>query len=139
MTMNSVNTELVRDFNIGSAKIGQLVLMEGLIHGTTIPRMERLGNRVYLDGIFDSHDIRQHIFRKWKKIPMIPYNPRNSNIKKAEDLPDDNWRLVFTPCIKNEKKFKEDCRKRTGVERENGRLKQWTLIGRLKEKAKRAL
>lgn len=137
MTLNSVKTELVRDFNIGSARIGQIVLMDDLIHDTTIP-MGGLGNKVYLDGIFDSHDIRQYIFRKWKKIPMIPYNPRNSRIRDVKDLPDDNWRLIFTSCIRNENKFKKDCRKRTGVERENGRLKQWTLIGRLKEKAKRA-
>ncbi|NCS71580.1 MAG: transposase [Candidatus Aenigmarchaeota archaeon] len=138
MTMNSTNTELVRDFNIGTAKIGQVVLMKGLIHNTSITEMERLGNNVYLDGIFDDHETRQHIFRDWNKIPKIPYNPRNSKIKKAKDLPDDNWRLVFTPGIRNEEKFKKDCRPRTGVERENSRLKQWTLIGRIHEKAIRA-
>lgn len=138
MTMNSVKTGLVRDFNIGTAGIGQVVLMEDLVHDTTIPRMEKLGNKVYLDGIFDNHDIRQHIFRKWKKIPMIPYNPRNSGIRDAKDLPDDNWRLVFTPNIRNSEEFKKGSRKRTSVEQENGILKQWTLIGRLYEKAERA-
>lgn len=138
MTMNSVKTELVRDFNIGTAKIGQIVLMEDLIHDTTIPNMEKLGDNVYLDGIFDTHSIRQHIFRKWGKIPKIPYNPRNSSVRYARNLPDDNWRLVFTPGIRNEEKFKKESIKRIGVERENGRLKQWTLIGKLYEKAKRS-
>jgi len=138
MTMNSTRTELVRDFNIGSAKIGQILLMKGLIFNTSIIGIEKLGKRVYLDGIFDDHETRQHIFRKWGKTPMIPYNPRNSKAKKAKDLPDDNWRLIFTPDIRNEKQFKKESRKRTGVERENGRLKQWTLIGRLFEKARRA-
>ena len=138
MTMNSTKTELVRDFNIGSAKIGQILLMKGMIFNTSITEMEKLGKNVYLDGIFDDHETRQRIFRQWGKTPMIPYNPRNSKAKKAKDLPDDNWRLVFTPCIRNEKKFKKDCRPRTGVERENGRLKQWTLLGKLKDKAKRS-
>jgi len=138
MTMNSTNTELVRDFNIGSAKIGQILLMKSLIFDTSITEMGKLRENVYLDGIFDDHETRQHIFRQWGKTPMIPYNPRNSKVKKAKDLPDDNWRLVFTPSIRNEKKFKKDCRPRTGVERENGRLKQWTLLGRLYEKARRA-
>jgi len=69
---------------------------------------------------------------------MIPYNPRNSKVRSAKDLSDDNWRLVFTSGIRNEEEFKKDCRPRTGVERENGRLKEWTLIGKLYEKAKRA-
>lgn len=138
MTMNSVKTDLVRDFNIGTAEIGQVVLMKDLIYDTSITGMEKLEKNVYLDGIFDTHDIRQHIFRKWGKIPKIPYNPRNSKVRKARDLPDDNWRLVFTPDIRNEKKFKKESRKRTAVERENGRLKQWTLIGRLYEKVKRS-
>jgi len=138
MTMNSTKTELVRDFNIGSAKIGQVILMEDLIEDTQISNLEKLGKNVYLDGIFDNHEIRQHIFREWKKIPMIPYNPRNSKVRDVKDLPDDNWRLVFTPCIRNESEFKTKYRKRTGVERENSRLKQWTLIGRIYEKAERA-
>lgn len=138
MTMNSTKTELIRDFNIGSAKIGQINLMGGLIKDTSIPNIKKLGKNVYLDGIFDTHDIRQYIFRKWNKIPMIPYNPRNGGIRKAEDLPDNNWRLVFTPNIRNREEFKKKSRKRTGVERENGRLKQWTLIGRLEDKAKKA-
>jgi transposase len=138
ITVNSTKTELVRDFNIGTAEIGQIVLMEHLIRNTTIQKMEKLGENVYLDGIFDTHSIRQYIFRKWKKIPMIPYNPRSSSIRNAKDLPDDNWRLVFTPNIRDEGRFKKESRKRTGVERENGRLKQWTLLGKLYDKAKRS-
>jgi len=138
MTMNSTKTELVRDFNIGTAKIGQIVLMKYLIYNTSITGMEKLGKRVYLDGIFDEHEIRRYIFRNWNKIAMIPYNPRNSKVRSAKDLSDDNWRLVFTSGIRNEEEFKKDCRPRTGVERENGRLKEWTLIGKLYEKAKRA-
>lgn len=138
MTLNSVKTDLVRDFNIGTAKIGQIALMKYLIYKTSITEMEKLGKNVYLDGIFDTHDIRQWIFRKWKKTPKIPYNPRNSKARRARDLPDDNWRLVFTPNIRNEKKFKKECRPRTASERENGRLKQWTLIGKLYEKGKRS-
>jgi len=57
MTMNSTKTELVRDFNIGTAKIGQIVLMKYLIYNTSITGMEKLGKRVYLDGIFDEHEI----------------------------------------------------------------------------------
>jgi len=138
MTLNSTKREIVRDFNIGSAKIGQMVLMEDLLNDATIPNLEELGENLILDGIFDTHNIRQTIFRKWNKIPIIPYNPRNSNIKEAKNLPDDNWRLIFTPCIRNENRFKEKSKPRTAVERENGRLKQWTLMGRLKEKAKTA-
>ena len=138
MTINSTKAELVRDFNIGSANIGQIVLMKDLVQDTSIKRMEKLGKNVYLDGIFDEHEMRQYIFREWNKVPKIPYNPRNSRIKKAKDLPEDNWRLVFTPGIRNEEKFKKDCRPRIGAERENGRIKQWTLIGSLYEKARRA-
>jgi len=138
MTMNSTKTELVRDFNIGTARIGQIVLMKHLIYNTSITGMEKLGKRVYLDGIFDEHEIRRYIFRNWNKIAMIPYNSRNSKVKEAKDLPEDNWRLVFTPEIKNGEEFKKKCSPRTGVERENGRLKEWTLIGKLYEKAKKA-
>lgn len=138
MTMNSVRVGLVRDFNIGTAEIGQVILMEDLVYGTSIPRMEKLGKNVYMDGIFDNHKIRQHIFRKWKKIPQIPYNPRNSSLTDVKDLPDDNWRLVFTPNIRNVEEFEKGYRKRTSVEQENGILKQWTLMGKLFQKAKRS-
>lgn len=136
MTMNSTKKEIIRDFNIGSAKIGQILLMKELLYNMDIPNIQKLGLYMILDGIFDTHDIRRVIYRKHGKIPVIPYNPRNSEIKHARDLPDNNWRLVFTPCIRNEKKFKEQNKPRTAVERENSRLKWWTLIGRLYEKAR---
>jgi len=138
MTMNSTNTELVRDFNIGSAKIGQISLMNDIVTETSIKNIEKLGKNIYLDGIFDTYYIRETISRGWKKKPMIPYNSRRSSVRDVKDLPDTDWRLVFSPGIRNEKEFKEKSRKRTGVERENGRLKQWTLLGKLYEKARRA-
>lgn len=136
MTMNSTKRDLVRYLNIGTAGIGQIILMKELLCEMEIPNIQKLGKHMSLDGIFDTHDIRQIIYRKHGKIPVIPYNPRNSSIRKAEDLPDDNWRLVFTPFLRNKKKFKKHSKPRIASERENGRLKQWTLIGRLREKAK---
>ena len=61
-------------------------------------------------------------------------DPRNSGIKQVEDLPDDNWRLEYTPFLKNKSEFKEKFKSRTASERENKTLKWWTNIGRLKEK-----
>lgn len=136
MTINSTKTGLVRDFNIGTAEIGQIVLMEDLLNDISINTEDH--NDLSLDGIFDTYGIRETALRKLGLTPVIPYNPRNSGIKKAEDLPPENWRWVFTPFIGNKEKFKERFKPRTSSERENGRLKQWTTIGKLKEKAKRA-
>ncbi|MFQ6084583.1 MAG: transposase [Candidatus Aminicenantia bacterium] len=136
MTMNSTRRDITRDFNIGSAKVGQIPLMKELLFNMEIPNIHKLDLYMILDGIFDTHDIRQVIYRKHGKIPLIPYNPRNSDIKKAKNLSDDNWRLVFTPSIRNEEKFEEQSKPRIAVERENSRLKWWTLIGRLYEKAR---
>lgn len=137
-TLNSTRREIVRDFNIGTGEIGQYELMLGLLYDTEVPSRAKDARFVSLDGIFDSHEIRQRIFRVFNKIPVIPYNPRNSKIKNVEDLPNDDWRLVFTPFLKNRERFKQESKKRTSSERENSRLKELTLIGRLKEKARRA-
>lgn len=134
MTVNSMKREIVRDFNIGTAKIGQIPLMLDLLNELNIDTSKN--EYLILDGIFDTYDIMYVISRKLELIPIIPYNPRNSSVKEAKDLGADNWRVIFNPSIRNEEKFNEEFKQRTGVERENSRLKWWTLLGRLYEKAR---
>lgn len=91
-------------------------------------------NDLIIDGIFDTKDIRKTVSEDVGLVPVIPYNPRKSEIKDAKDLPDDDWRLEHTSFLKDKNEFRERFKARTGSERENSRLKLWTNLGRLKEK-----
>ncbi len=86
------------------------------------------------DGIFDTKEIRNIIKSELCKGAVIPYNCKKSKIRNVEDLPDDDWRLESTGYLRDKEEFKKHAKKRTGSERENSRLKQWTLTGRIEER-----
>ncbi|GCC11427.1 hypothetical protein IPdc08_01482 [archaeon] len=67
---------------------------------------------------FEYREFRRKIV-ELNKVPVILYNPRKSKIKKAKELPDDNWRLEYTPFLKDAKEFNKRYRPRTASEREN--------------------
>ena len=98
--------------------------------------LDKLANRdlqgmdISADGIFDTREFRRKIV-ELNKVPVVPYNPRKSKIKKAEELPDDNWRLEYTPFLKDAKEFNKRYKPRTASERENSRIKLLTLMGSL--------
>lgn len=132
LTANSTNRELVREFEIGTGKIGQVNIGYELLDNVEQRRFENPRD-FSMDGIFDNKVIMGKM-SAMGFTPVIPYNPRKSKIKYAEDLPDTNWRLSYIPFLKDKLEFKERFKKRTGSERENSRIKLLTLIGRLKEK-----
>ena len=133
LTANSTNKELARDFAVGTGKDGQINIGKKLLKGLKRKELNEI-NDLSMDGIFDTKDIRKMVKKDLKLTPVIPYNPRKSKVKKAEDLPNDNWRLKYTPFLKDKGKFKKRYKRRTASERENSRIKLWTLLGKLKEK-----
>ncbi len=133
LTCNSTTRELVRDFVLDEAKVGQI--KPGLKLLDKLANRDLQGIDISADGIFDTREFRRKIV-ELNKVPVIPYNPRKSKIKKAEELPDDNWRLEYTPFLKDAKEFNKRYRPRTASERENSRIKLLTLVGSLKEKTK---
>ena len=70
------------------------------------------------DGIFDAREFRQKTV-ELSKVPVVTYNPGKSKIKKAEEMTDDNWRLEYTPFLKDAKEFNKRYRPRTASELEN--------------------
>ena len=60
-----------------------------------------------------------------EKIPMIAYNPKNSSVKTFTELPDDDWRFEYNPFLKCEAFFRKQFKKRTAVERTNGKVKNF--------------
>jgi hypothetical protein len=136
LTCNSTTRELARDFVLDEAAVGQIKLGLRLLDRLSSRGRELQGTDISADGIFDTKDFRRKVVGLGK-VPVVPYNPRNSRIKKAEELPDDNWRLGYTPFLKDSEEFKARYKARTASERENSRIKLLTLVGRLREKTKR--
>lgn len=69
---------------------------------------------------------------------MFPTTRGIAGSRKQGELPDDNWRLGYTPFLRDSEEFNRRYKARTASERENSRIKLLTLVGRLKEKTKRA-
>lgn len=132
ITANSTNREIVRDYTTDTGEIGQMKPAIRLLDNLNNTVLDDINN-ISMDGLFDTKGVRSKIV-KLGKTAVIPYNPRKSKIKKAEDLPDNNWRLESTPFLKDRKEFKKRFKKRTASERENSRTKLWTLINKLWEK-----
>jgi len=136
MTLNSTKHEIVRRFEIDDAKVGQIVLAKKVLRKAKSIDLSNI-EEICGDGIFDTKEIRNTIKGELGKGAVIPYNCKKSKIRNVEDLPDDNWRLESTEFLRDKEEFKRHSKKRTGCERENSRLKEWTLVGRIEEKTSR--
>lgn len=135
LTLNSTKREIIRDFTIDTAKIGQIKLFYRLVRKLD---RERFKDCEYLiaDGIFDNEKSYRSVKRNINSVPIIPYNPRKSKIKSSEDLPDDNWRFKYAKQLRNVQEFKKLFKTRTSVERENSRIKTLSLIKNIGEISK---
>ena len=136
MALNSTNHEIVRQFEIDDAKIGQIILAKKVLRKAKTIDLSNI-EEICGDGIFDTKEIRDIIKDNLRKRAVIPYNCKNSKIRDSKDLPDDDWRLESTEFLRDKEEFKKHYKKRTGSERENSRLKEWTLVGRTEEKTTR--
>ena len=127
LTLNSTNREVIRDFVIDTAKVGQIKLFYRLIRKLKNKTVEN-SDYMIADGIFDNEKSYRLIKKTLKMTPIIPYNPRKSKTKLREQLDKSNWRFKYIKNTKKEEKFQEIYKSRTAVERENSRIKTLSLI-----------
>ena len=116
---------------------GQIKLGLRLLDRLSNRGQELQGTDISADGIFDTKDFRQGVV-KLGKVPVVPYNPRNSRIKKAWELPDDNWRPRVHALPQGQggvqREVQDEDRLRAGG---SPGIKLLALVGRLREKTKR--
>lgn len=136
MLSTSFRTGLARKYTIGKARIGQINLTKKhLTYGQICSNPNN--PFMFFDGIFDNKDIAAMTVFEQEKIPMIAYNPKNGEIKKFTELPEDDWRFDYNPLLRCEAFIKKQFKKRTAVERTNGKVKNHGLISRIGIKAKK--
>ena len=133
MLVVSVNTGLVRAFNIGKARNGQIKLMFELLVSGII----KCGSKLFLDGIFDVEDIHAACMFDQEALPMIAYNRKRSRYKTRKDLPEEDWRGEYNPYFKDGLWFIIEFMKRSSVERTNSFLKLNTSLQFVYEKSRR--
>ena len=133
MFLVSVNTGLVRSFNYGKARVGQVKLMFDLL----TMRMIQSGSKIFLDGIFDVKDIHAAVMFDQESLPMITYNHKNSKHKSRKDLPYDDWRGDYNPWFKDGLWMILESAKRTSVERTNSHAKMNTPLKHVYERSRR--